>query len=535
MPPTPRPTRSATRHCSKRESSARQDYDLKLATFKALEASLAADRSAIDNARLQVEYCHITSPIEGRTGNVLVKEGNIVKANDVPLVNINQIRPIYVAFSVPESEFPAINKRMADHLRVQATITGDTGRPVEGELTFADNSVDQTTGTIRLKATFPNTDNRLWPGQFVNVVLTVATQSNAIIAPSQAVQTGQNGQFVFVVKPDNKVEMRPVVLGRAVGNEIALYERRAARRDGGDRRPIPAGSGRRGPGGESAGRRGCRAMSIPEFFIRRAVTTTLMMAGLLGFGILSYRKLPVSDLPNVDFPTISVNASLPGASPETMAASVATPLERQFSTIAGVDSMTSTSLLGGTSITIQFVLDRSIDAAAQDVQSAISKASRQLPQGMPAPPSYQKVNPADQPVMYLALSSPTLPLSTVDEYAETLMAQRISMVDGVAQVAVFGSQKYAVRIQLDPDALAAKGIGIDQVESAIEQSNVNLPTGTLWGKHQAFTVQATGQLMRASDYRPMIVAYRNGNPVRLRELGRVIDSVENDKVGQLVQ
>ncbi len=271
-------------------------------------------------------------------------------------------------------------------------------------------------------------------------------------------------------------------------------------------------------------------MSIPEFFIRRAVTTTLMMAGLLGFGILSYRKLPVSDLPNVDFPTISVNASLPGASPETMAASVATPLERQFSTIAGVDSMTSTSLLGATSITIQFVLDRSIDAAAQDVQSAISKASRQLPQGMPAPPSYQKVNPADQPVMYLALSSPTLPLSTVDEYAETLMAQRISMVDGVAQVAVFGSQKYAVRIQLDPDALAAKGIGIDQVESAIEQSNVNLPTGTLWGKHQAFTVQATGQLMRASDYRPMIVAYRNGNPVRLRELGRVIDSVENDKV-----
>ncbi len=202
--------------------SARQDYDLKLATFKALEASLAADRSAIDNARLQVEYCHITSPIEGRTGNVLVKEGNVVKANDVPLVNINQIRPIYVAFSVPESEFPAINKRMADHLRVEATITGDTGRPVEGELTFADNSVDQTTGTIRLKATFPNTDNRLWPGQFVNVVLTVASQANAIIAPSQAVQTGQNGQFVFVVKPDNKVEMRPVVIGRAVGNEIAL-------------------------------------------------------------------------------------------------------------------------------------------------------------------------------------------------------------------------------------------------------------------------------------------------------------------------
>src|SRR5216684_2449402 len=186
-------------------------------------------------------------------------------------------------------------------------------------------------------------------------------------------------------------------------------------------------------------------MSIPEFFIRRAVTTTLMMAGLLGFGLISYRSLPVSDLPNVDFPTISITASLPGASPETMASSVATPLERQFSTIAGVDSMTSTSLLGSTQVTIQFVLDRNIDAAAQDVQSAISKASRQLPNGMPAPPSYQKVNPADQPILYMALSSPTLPLSTVDEYAETLLAQRISMVDGVAQVAVFGSQKYAVR------------------------------------------------------------------------------------------
>jgi multidrug efflux system membrane fusion protein len=197
---------------------ARQDYDLKQATFKALEAALAADRSAIDNARLQVEYCHIASPIDGRTGNVLVKEGNVIKANDVPLVNINQIHPIYVAFSIPEKEFPAINKRMAEHLRVEATIAGDQGRPVQGTLTFADNSVDQTTGTIRLKATFENTDNRLWPGQFVNVLLTVTTQPNAIVVPSQAVQTGQNGQFVFVVKADNKVEMRPVVLGRTAGN-----------------------------------------------------------------------------------------------------------------------------------------------------------------------------------------------------------------------------------------------------------------------------------------------------------------------------
>jgi multidrug efflux system membrane fusion protein len=199
-----------------------QDYDLKEATYKALEATLQADRTAIEDARLQVEYCHITSPIDGRTGSIMVKEGNIIKANDVPLVNINQIHPIYVSFSVPEAEFPAINKRMSEHLPVRATISGDAGSPVQGTLTFADNMVDQTTGTIRLKATFENTDNRLWPGQFVDAVLTVTTQPNAILVPSQAVQTGQNGQFVFVVKPDKKVEMRVVSLGRTVGNEVAL-------------------------------------------------------------------------------------------------------------------------------------------------------------------------------------------------------------------------------------------------------------------------------------------------------------------------
>ena len=202
---------------------ARQDNDLKQYTYRALDATLAADRAAIDNARLQLEYCNITSPIEGRTGNVMVKEGNVIKANDVPLVNINQIHPIYVAFSVPEKEFTEINKRMADHLPVQATPAGgDASHPLQGTLTFADNSVDQTTGTIRLKATFENADNRLWPGQFANVVLQVTTQPNAILVPSEAVQTGQNGQYVFVVKPDMKVEMRPVVLGRQVGNQQSI-------------------------------------------------------------------------------------------------------------------------------------------------------------------------------------------------------------------------------------------------------------------------------------------------------------------------
>ncbi|MBI2677688.1 MAG: efflux RND transporter permease subunit [Candidatus Koribacter versatilis] len=271
-------------------------------------------------------------------------------------------------------------------------------------------------------------------------------------------------------------------------------------------------------------------MNVAELFVRRPVMTTLVMAAVLLFGVVAYRALPVSDLPNVDFPTISVSANLPGASPETMASAVATPLEKQFSTIAGLDSMTSANSLGSSSITLQFTLDRNIDAAAQDVQAMIAKAQRDLPQDMPSPPSYQKVNPADSPVLYLALASSTLPLSQVDEYAETLLAQRISMVSGVAQVSVFGSQKYAVRAQLDPRQLAVRGLGVDEVVNAIRQGNVNLPTGTIYGKQEAMTVQASGQLTDAAAYRPLIVAYRNGSPIRLQELGNVIDSVENDKI-----
>lgn len=271
-------------------------------------------------------------------------------------------------------------------------------------------------------------------------------------------------------------------------------------------------------------------MNIAALFIKRPIMTTLVMASILIFGLFAYRLIPVSNLPNVDFPTIQVTARLPGANPDTMASAVATPLERQFSTIAGIDSMTSTNGTGISRITIQFALARDLDAAAQDVQSAISQASRQLPQDMPSPPSFRKVNPADQSILYLALSSPTLPLNKVNEYADTFVAQRISMVSGVAQVQVYGSQKYAVRAQVDPKALASRGIGIDQVAQALSQGNVNLPTGTLDGSKQAFTIQASGQLFDAAAYRPLIVAYRNGSPIRLQELGRVIDSVEDDKV-----
>jgi len=271
-------------------------------------------------------------------------------------------------------------------------------------------------------------------------------------------------------------------------------------------------------------------MNFTRLFISKPIMTTLVMVGILLFGVLGYQKMPVSDLPSVDFPTIVVTASLPGASPDTMASSVATPLEQQFTTIAGIDTMNSVSSQGSTTITLQFNLARDLDAAAQDVQAAISTSLRKLPTNMPTPPSLRKVNPADQPIIYLALSSDYLPLSKVDEYAEQVLAQRISMVNGVAQVSVYGSQKYAVRIQADPKALFSRNIGLDEMANAIATANVNLPTGVLYGTHRTFTVKANGQLLNADAYQPILVAYRNGAPVYLRDLAKITDSVENNRV-----
>jgi len=271
-------------------------------------------------------------------------------------------------------------------------------------------------------------------------------------------------------------------------------------------------------------------MNISELCIRRPVMTSLLMVALLVFGSIAYMALPVSELPAVDFPTISVSASLPGADPETMASAVATPLENEFSTIQGLDSMSSTNTQGSTRITLQFALDRNIDAAAQDVQSAISSALRKLPDEMTDPPRFHKVNPSDAAILYLALSSTTLPLTTVDEYAETILAKRLSTISGVAEVSVFGSSKFAVRIQVDPDALASRGIGIDEVAAAAKAGNVNLPTGSLSGPHQTMTIRASGKLMEPAAFASQIVTYRAGAPVRLSDVAKVIGSVENDKV-----
>jgi hydrophobic/amphiphilic exporter-1 (mainly G- bacteria), HAE1 family len=269
---------------------------------------------------------------------------------------------------------------------------------------------------------------------------------------------------------------------------------------------------------------------VTGLFIRRPIMTTLLMVAIVIFGIFAYLALPVSDLPNVDFPTIQVNAALPGASPETMASSVATPLERQFTTIAGITQMTSTSQLGSTSITIQFDLSRNLDGAAVDVQSAIAAAGGQLPPNMPTPPTFRKVNPAESPILYLALTSNAMPIYAVDEAAETTMGQQLSMIPGVAQVQVFGASKFAVRVDVDPNKLAAQQIGIDEVAQAVQAGNTNLPVGSIYASDKTYTLQSNGQLLNAAQFQPLIVAYRNGAPVRLDQLATVVNGTEEKYV-----
>ena len=272
-------------------------------------------------------------------------------------------------------------------------------------------------------------------------------------------------------------------------------------------------------------------MSISQPFITRPIATSLLMLGIVAFGLTAYNLLPVAALPNVDFPTISVTASLPGASPETMASSVATPLEQQFATISGLDQMTSTSGLGGTSITLQFALNRNIDAAAQDVQTAINAAGGLLPKDLPNPPTYRKVNPADRPILIYAVWSDTVPMSKVDDYASTILAQKLSAVSGVSEVDVAGQQTYAVRVQVNPEALAARQIGLEDVRSALVNTSTDQPKGNFENAHQAFTLDTNDQLFNARAFNQVIVAYRNGAPVRVQDIGRALDSVLYTRVG----
>src|SRR6267154_2465574 len=271
-------------------------------------------------------------------------------------------------------------------------------------------------------------------------------------------------------------------------------------------------------------------MTLSELCIRRPVMTTLITASIIAFGVFGFRLLPVSALPKVDFPTIAVTATLPGASADTMAASVAGIIERQLSNIAGISSMSSNSSQGTSVITIQFDLNRNIDAAALDVQTALTIAQRRLPIEMTIPPSFRKVNPSDFAILFISLGSETLPLSAVNEYGDITIGQALSQIQGVAQVVIFGSQKFAIRVQADPEAAAARGISLEDVRAAVSRANSSTPVGTLNGPKQDVALQASGQMDKAADYSHIIVAWRNGSPVRLDEIAHVYDSVENDKI-----
>src|SRR3954462_6442984 len=268
-------------------------------------------------------------------------------------------------------------------------------------------------------------------------------------------------------------------------------------------------------------------MSFSELFIRRPIATTLLMFGLLLAGVMGFRQLPISALPQVDYPTIVVSTQLPGASADTVASSVTTPLERQFGRIPALSQLTSVSSFGNSQITLQFELDRDIDAAEQDVQAAINAATTFLSRSLPSPPSYSKSNPADAPILTLAVSSDTLPLSQVDDSTDSILAQKISQVSGVGLVSINGGQKPAVRIQADPEALAGAGLSLDDLRTAIVAANVNQPKGTLDGVRQNYSLATNDQLSDANGFRPLVIAYKNGAPVRLVEVANVLDGVEN--------
>ena len=479
---------------------------------------------------MQLEYYTVVAPISGRVGVVGMKEGNIAKAGDNSaagvFATINQISPIYVAFSITQTLLPALREAMERGADVVATPQGSTFES-KGKLAIIDNAVDANTGTIVARAIFANADERLWPGQLCDLTLTLRVEPNTVVVPREAILIGQDGNYVFTVA-EGVAHVRPVEVGRTESNETVVTKGLERRRDGGGRRLVDAHRRLQGRSARSA--QEGKLMSLPELCIRRPVMTSLLMLSFIVFGLFGYKQLPVSALPRVDFPTIAVNTSLPGASADTMASSVAGPLERAFATIPGINMMTSSSTLGNTQIVMQFDLERNIDGAALDVQSNISATLRKLPPQLPAPPSFQKLNPADSPILFIALVSKTLPLTQVDDYAEEVFADQISQISGVSQVLVFGQQKFAVRVAVDPDAAAARGLTLDNVGNAVAAANSSTPVGALLGKRQNVTVDATGQMEHAKLYENLVVSWHNGSPVRLKEIAHVYDSVLNKQI-----
>ncbi len=524
-----------------KEYAARQTVDTQKSLVAQYQAQLAADQAAIDAAKTNFDYTIITSPIDGRTGIRGIDIGNIVHATDTTaIVTVTQLQPISVVFTLPADLLGQVNRGSgAGPLKVLAYAKDNQALLAQGELVLVDNQIDATTGTVKLKATFANQDRALWPGQFVNARLWVDTAHGGVVVPATAVQRGPNGAYVWVIGDDARVAMRAVTVQQVQDGQALVAQGPQGRRERGGRRAVQAAAGQQGreDGARSrGGGRGTRlerpsGMNFSRPFILRPIATTLLIVGIVLLGALGYRVLPVAALPAVDFPTIQVTSILPGAGPDIMSSSVTTPLEHQFGQISGLAQMSSTSSMGTSQITLQFNLDRNIDAAAEDVQAAINTASSLLPLAeMPNPPTYSKVNPADVPIIILALTSDQLPLRAVDDYADTVIAQKLSQVTGVGLVSIEGGQKEAVRLQAKPAALAGMGLSLEDLRNAVVAATVNLPKGSLDGPRLAYQIGADDQLLSAAHYGDQIIAYRNGAPVRVKDVATTVEGVENDKL-----
>ncbi len=539
------------------DAATQQQLDTQKALVAQLEAAVKTDDAQINFAQVQLGFTRIVAPISGRVGARLVDAGNIVHAADPGgLVVINQIDPITVLFTLPEEAFQDINHALhasAEPLQVIAYPRDGKEKLGAGKLILLNNQIDTTTGTVQLKGSFANPGHALWPGQYVNVRLVLrhdpqradGARRSGAAQPGRHLRLGrrrrqQGREPAGARRPDR---------GRHRGDRERACRRAARRR----RRPVP-GSGRRrrrrvGASRERAGERGVgsriehrrrepardrewkQAMNISAAFIARPIGTTLLALALLLVGVAVFPLLPVAPLPQVDFPTIQVSANLPGASPETMASNVAQPLERQFSLIAGLSQMTSTSGIGSTQITLQFDLNRSIDAAALDVQAAINASTGQLPANLPSPPTFRKINPADSPIMLLTVQSKTLPLIQVNDYADNILAQQISQISGVGLVNIGGAQKPAVRVQVDPTKIAALGMSLEDIRGVIAtdlgqpaQGHDRRRDAELHRLHQRPAAQGRAVERRRSS------PTSNGAPIRVRDIGVAVDAPENNKV-----
>jgi hypothetical protein len=503
------------------------------------EGTVKTDQGAVQYDQVQLDYCHITAPFTGRVGLRLVDPGNVVQsAGTVTLVVITQIEPVTVVFTIPEDSIARVAGRLRQGAKLAVDAFDRTAqrRIASGFMLTIDNEIDTTTGTVKGRAQFDNKDDALFPNQFVNTRLLVDTLHGATLIPASAIQQNGATSFVYVIQNDvaHTRSLKPRAARRrrscrSTGSRPATSSPTAASTScattprSPSRGPLRPPRARTPPPDEPA-------MSPSRPFILRPVATALLMAALLLAGTVAYTRLPVSALPEVDYPTIQVRTFYPGASPIVMATTVTAPLERQFGELQGLSQMTSSSSGGASVVVLQFNLSMSIDVAEQEVQAAINAAQSLLPSVLPAPPVYSKTNPADAPVLTLAVTSSSIPLPKVEDLVDTRLAPKIAQLSGVGLVTISGGRKPAVRIQAKPKALSSYGIDLEDLRTALTQTSINAAKGNFDGPRQSYQIDANDQLVTADDYRHVVVAYRNGAPVMLTDVATIVDGVENNNL-----